>query len=127
MSNYNNGDDTIDAVFGFLLLILVVGVIIFGFRECQRENDLEEKLGKETYEIVITDKYDCLGSSYHLIGGRSTETEFHICYKYRCTNRPNDTYKSAWKVYDKEVSHTTWTKYNIGDNFTTQYDPLYCL
>ena len=33
------------------------------------------------YLIEIIDKYDHLGSSWHLIGGRATEQEYHIIYK----------------------------------------------
>lgn len=127
MSSYNNNDadEITDLIFGFLFFIVVVGSIIAGIFEQRQEKKTEKELGKETYEVVITDKYDCLGSEWHLIGGRATETEYHLVYKYRCINRPKDEHKSSWKSRDNDVSHSTWAKYKIGDSFTTQTDPYF--
>lgn len=125
MSSYNNDSDDVDLIFGFIVLIVVVGAIIAGIFEQRQEKKVEKELGKETYEVVITDKYDCLGSEWHLIGGRATETEYHLVYKYRCINRPKDEHKSCWRSNDKEVGHSTWVKHEIGDKFTTQRDPYF--
>lgn len=64
----------------------------------------------DTYEILILDKYDDIGSTYYLIGGRTSETEYHICYKSR-----NKTKNEKWKEITRTVDGTTYRKYNVGD------------
>lgn len=121
----SKGEEIVDGIFGLLTFAFVICVFIFGICANRQEKKTEKELGKETYEVVITDKYDCLGSEWHLIGGRASETEYHLVYKYRCINRPKDENKSSWKSRDNDVSHSTWAKYKIGDSFTTQTDPYF--
>ena len=66
----------------------------------------------DTYEILIVDKYEDIGSTWHLIGGRASETEYHIVYKY--CNRTKNTY---WEDKTRTVNGTQYRKYNIGDRF----------
>lgn len=111
-------EKVLDVVFGVLLFFFVFGLIIGAAVHCVDEAKAEKELGTESYEIVIVDKYECLGSSFHLIGGRATETEYHLVYNYRCTNRPKDKNLSEWKSRNAKVNHSTWSKYNIGEKRT---------
>lgn len=124
MANKKEKNEDIKAFICCILFnVLVIGLIVGGVISCcidnKKEKQLEKELGAETYEIVIEDKYECLGSTWHLVGGRATETEYHLVYKYRCVNRPNDEYLSKWHTDDNEVCHTTWQRYNVGDKIKT--------
>lgn len=109
------------SVFVAFLVTFIVSMVL----DWRKEKKAEREFGKETYEVVITDKYECLGSTFHLVGGRSTETEYHLGYRYRCTNRPDSESMSSWEYRDSEVSHSTWSRYNAGDRFTTNRDPYF--
>lgn len=115
----DKNSDITEFIFGILFILLVIGCIIGGCIAACIDNKKEKELRAETYEIVIEDKYECLGSTWHLVGGRATETEYHLVYKYRCVNRPNDEYLSKWHTDDDEVCHTTWQRYNVGDKIKT--------
>lgn len=115
----DKNSDITEFIFGILFILVVIGCIIGGCIAACLDNKKEKELGAETYEIVIEDKYECLGSTWHLVGGRATETEYHLVYKYRCVNRPNDEYLSKWHTDDDEVCHTTWQRYNVGDKIKT--------
>lgn len=69
------------------------------------------------YLIEIVDKYDHLGSSWHLIGGRSTEQEYHIIYK--ATPLTEEAKKNFYYTgeHDEEVSYKTYRKYKVGDTY----------
>ena len=47
-----------------------------------------------------------------MIGGRASETEYHIVYKY-C----NRTKNTSWEDKTRTVNGTKYRKYNIGDRF----------
>lgn len=98
---------------GFIFFVLFIVGIILGI--CA-DHKTEKELGPVTYEITVVDKYDMVGSSFHLIGGRASETEFHLVYNYKCINRPN----THGGRIDRSVSHTTYTKYNIGSKFKSR-------
>lgn len=114
MKNMNNNkpEEIIRVIFGCIAFVLVVSIIGYDY-------NTKKKYGPEKYEFVIEQKYDMIGSTFHLIGGRASETEFHLVYRYRCTNRPKDT---DWKRNDKSVSYSTYTRYKTGDKFE-QHNP----
>lgn len=94
---------------------LFLGGIVYGAVQDHNEN---KKYGDIQYEFVIVDKYDNIGSNWHLVGGRASETEYHIVYKYRVANRPVDHYQYiGWVEMDREVSYSRYRKFNIGDRF----------
>ena len=76
---------------------------------CKKYNE-NHPIKYDTYEILILDKYEDIGSSWHLVGGRASETEYHIYYKY-C----NRTKNTRWKETTCTVNGTTYRKYKIGD------------
>lgn len=100
-------------------LVVIVICIIVCIAACTSERRDSKKYGDKKYEFVIEDKYETLGSNWHLVGGRATETEYHIVYKTRLTNRPDDKVSSQWMIQDKEVSYLTYKRYTIGQRFTS--------
>jgi hypothetical protein len=101
------------------MVIVFVGMIfaaIVGIISCNNEKRDNEQYGRINYEFKIVDKYDKLGSHYHMVGGqRSSETEYHVIYHYRLTNRPNRDNNMIWYERDKEVPYTKYRRYKIGD------------
>jgi hypothetical protein len=105
-----------EAIFGVIIfLVIVIGVPI----SIYFDHKTEEKYGPEKYEIVILDKWEDIGSTYHLVGGRAPETEYHVQYKYRCTNRPDDEFKSNWQERDTEVKYPRYKKYKVGTRYVS--------
>lgn len=100
-------------------LVVIVICCIVCIAACASERRDSKKYGDKTYEFVIEDKYETLGSNWHLVGGRATETEYHIVYKTRLINRPDDKVSSRWIIQDKEVSYLTYKRYIIGQRFTS--------
>ena len=76
----------------------------------------------DTYEILIIDKYEDIGSSWYFIGGRSSATEYHIVYKY-C----NRTKNTRWEEKTRSVDGTKYRKYNIGNRFEVKVPDDYFL
>lgn len=107
-------DDKFEAV---LCFIMIVFVCVGGIFACVDEKRDREQYGRINYEFVVTDKYEKIGSTYHMIGGRAPETEYHIIYKYRVTNRPDQKDNMMWYEEDKEVRYVTYRKMKIGDRF----------
>ena len=77
---------------------------------CSKSYQENHPIKYDTYEICILDKYEDIGSSWHLVGGRSSETEYHIYYKY-C----NRTKNTRWEETTRTVDGTTYRKYKVGD------------
>jgi hypothetical protein len=100
-----------------LVIILFVGVCIAIVWDTSNKKELEKQYGKELWEFVIEEKYEPIGSNFHLIGGRSTETEYHIVFRSRCVNRPNDSIMSVWKRHDQEVDYLTYRYYQQGKSY----------
>lgn len=99
---------------GILTLVVILTFIIGAVIGISSDRIKEKKYGPETYEIYVTDKYDMIGSTWHLIGGRASESEFHIVYTYRCINRPDQ--KGTYRE-DRCVSYPTFKKYNVGQRY----------
>lgn len=103
--------------FGILFLLLFGAVFVGIAIDTSHKKKVEEELGKEIYEYVILEKYEPIGSNFHLIGGRTSETEYHIVFKSRCTNRPDNKYKSNWETHDEEVDYLTYRYYEKGKTY----------
>lgn len=99
------------ALIGFIISTFIAAIVL--------DNRESKTYGEKTYEIVIDDKYENLGSTFHIIGGRATETEYHLVYRYRLANRPKDKTASVWQEIDREVSYLTYREYNVGDRLTS--------
>ncbi len=106
--------DKFESIFGLcFIVVLVVGFIWGGIQE----HKTNKKYGKIQYEFVIIDKYDDLGSNWHLVGGRATEQEYHIIYKYRVTNRPDNEDNLKWYLSETTVSGSYYRTLQIGQTF----------
>jgi len=72
----------------------------------------------KVYLIEIVDKYDHLGSSWHLVGGRATEQEYHIIYKATpLTEEAKKNFYYTDRERDDEVDFKTYRKYKVGDKY----------
>lgn len=111
-----NVEDILKVVFGIIIIALTVAGGIYGFVHDRSQN---KKYGELKYEFVITDKYEDLGSTFHLVGGRSTEQKYHIVYRYRLTNRPEDDDNMKWSSGEATVSGSRYRKLQVGQ---TLYD-----
>lgn len=98
----------------FLIVTFIVFFIIAVIDDYADKQKLKEEYGEVNYEFVITDKYEKLGSNFHVLGGRATETEYHVIYKYRIENRPNQKWSQD---LDTEVSSSNYRKLKVGYKF----------
>lgn len=107
----NQQNDRFRLFYGIVSTVIIAVFIFYAISVERKEN---REYGEKNYEFRIVDKYETLGSSYHLIGGRATETEYHIVYEMKCTNRPDDEFWSNWHEYDDEVNYKKYRKYEKG-------------
>ena len=100
-------------MYAVLIVVLIVGSI-YGIVHDKR---IDKKYGKIRYEFVITDMYDDLGSTWHLVGGRATEQKYHVVYRYRLTNRPELDDNMVWRSSETTVSSSNYRKLYVGQTF----------
>ena len=114
-------------IFRWTFTITLVGLFLGGIYmldSCSNKQ-MEEERAATLYEIEIIDKYDCIGSTYHLVGGRAPEQEYHIIYKVTPLT------KMAKKKYygngeeDDEVQYRVYRKLNIGHKFRGHSNDLW--
>lgn len=110
----NQQNDGVSLFYGIVTIVIIAVVVFFAMSVERKENKENKEYGEKNYEFRIVDKYETLGSSYHIIGGRATETEYHIVYEMRCTNRPDDKFLSNWQEFDDEVNYRKYRKYEKG-------------
>lgn len=104
-------EDILKTIFAIVIVALTLVGFIHGFvHDCSQN----KKYGEPKFEFVITDKYEDLGSTWHLIGGRATEQEYHIVYRYRLTNRPDREDNMKWYSSETTVSGSRYRKLQIG-------------
>ena len=103
-----NADDVMKVIFGPIIIVLAVAGGIYGFVHDRSQN-------KKYGEL----KYEDLGSTFHLIGGLSTEQKYHIIYRYRVTNRPDDDDNMKWSNGETTVSGSRYRELKVGQ---TLYD-----
>jgi hypothetical protein len=114
----HNVEDILKAIGGISIIVLIIGGFVYGFIHDRSQN---KKYGELKYEFVITDKYDDLGSNWHLIGGRATEQEYHIVYKYRLTNRPDRDDNMKWYASETTVSGSRYRNLQVGQTLYNNY------
>ena len=97
-------------------IAIIFSSLFIRYTKIQNEKYRTEYESK-TYLIEIIDKYEHLGSSWHLIGGRATEQEYHIVYKVTpLTEEANKNFYYSGE-HDDEVSFKTYRKYKVGDSY----------
>ena len=112
--NYFKGFGDSDYPFWKVIVIIfpIAILITYGISSCESSWSKNHPTKYDTYEIFILDKYEDIGSTWHFVGGRASETEYHIVYKY-C----NITKNTSWRDNTRTVNGTIYRKYNIGDRF----------
>jgi hypothetical protein len=98
-------------------IIMIIGYFIFKSCSNYEKERAQEILNSTEYRIEVIDKYDCIGSTYHLIGGRAPEQEYHIIYKVIPLTENADKHYYGDGEEDNEVSYKTYRKIKIGDKF----------
>lgn len=98
---------------------ILISILILFFLCCiglglWDELHIKKQYGEIRYEFVITDKYDEIGSNWHLVGGRATEQEYHVIYKYRLTNRPDDKRNMKWYIGQRTVDGGRYRELYVG-------------
>ena len=112
----HNIEDILKTIFWIIIVTLTVGGFVYG---CVHDRSQNKKYGEPRYEFVITDKYEDIGSTWHLVGGRATEQKYHIIYRYRLTNRPDRDNNMKWYNSETTVSGSQYRNLHIGQ---TLYD-----
>jgi len=112
--------DSIQTFFSIVIMVILIGSLI-GF--CiWISNDSKNSYENTWYEIEVIDKYDYLGSSFHIIGGRATEQEYHIIYKVTpLTDEARKNYYGNGEE-DDEVPYSIYRKVSIGKKFKGHSD-----
>ena len=113
----NNNSDWKGFLKTMIIALPISIVFTFFIENCAGKNRADRERNIR-YEIEIIDKYDCIGGNWHLVGGRSSEQEYHIIYKVTPLT------EAAKKEYygdgeeDDEVDYKVYRKIEIGKKFT---------
>lgn len=73
--------------------------------------------GEPRYEFVIAEKYKHIGNTYYFFGGRGTKEEYHVIYRYRLVNRPDNEANLIWYERDTEVDYVKFRSLKVGQRF----------
>jgi len=105
--------DTISFIKTLCVVIPLSIIFTYLLSRCS-ENYQKEHDENVKYQIEVIDKYDCIGSSWHLVGGRSSEQEYHVIYKVTpLTPQADEEYYGDGEE-DDEVPYTLYRKINVG-------------
>lgn len=119
-------DNIINKVFPYVYYI-VIGIVgyfaLHSFSKYEKEK-VQETINSTEYRIEVIDKYDCIGSTYHLIGGRAPEQEYHVIYKVIPLTENADKHYYGNGEEDDEVSYKTYRKIKVGDSFKGHSDNI---
>lgn len=110
----NSKESRFETIFGIIFFTIIIGGFIYGGIQEFRTN---KQYGKIQYEFVITDMYEDLGSEFHIIGGRATEQKYHVVYKYRLTNRPDNPTNMIWYCRETTVTGSRYRTLRVGQTF----------
>lgn len=101
--------------FEVILYAASIFLLLFGFIfSLVHDKRLDKKYGELRYEFIVTDKYDDIGSSWHLVGGRASEQKYHVIYRYRLTNRPDQDNNMKWYKGETTVSGSVYRNLEVG-------------
>ena len=100
-----------------LCVVVPLSIILTYFVNRCSENNIKEYEQTVKYQIEVIDKYDCISSNWHLIGGRASEQEYHVIYKVTpLTPNANKNYYGSGEE-DDEVPYTLYRKIHVGQKF----------
>ena len=108
-----------------MIVVLPIAILITtGIESCSNNYKQNHSTKYDTYEILIIDKYEDIGSTWHLIGGRASETEYHIVYKViPLTENAEKVLAESFygSERDTEIQYKSYRKVQIGQKYTTNY------
>lgn len=100
--------------------IILVSILICGIKamDSYSRKNQEEYERTVRFQIEVVDKYDCIGSNWHLVGGRASEQEYHIIYKVTpITPEAKKHYLGHGEDVDDDVPYTIYRKVKVGQKF----------
>lgn len=107
--------------FKFIGVILPFAILFSYFLEWYAEKNNKEHEDNVKYQIEVVDKYDCIGSTWHLVGGRASEQEYHVIYKVTpLTPKADEEYYGNGEE-DDEVPYAMYRKIYVGQKFNGTY------
>ena len=115
----------------FIINCLFIGITLICFymlcSSASKWSDANHKKYIETtkYEITVVDKYETIGSTFHIIGGRASEKEYHVIYTVKplTENAQKNMYGDYEK--DEEFEYKSYRKAEIGKKYITHYPRIY--
>ena len=123
----NMKSDIIDVIkiFLFIVTVLICSYMLVSFlTKC---SDVNHKKYLETtkYEITVVDKYETIGSTFHVVGGRASEKEYHVIYTVKplTENAKKNMYGDTEK--DEEFEYKSYRKAEIGKKYITHYPRIH--
>lgn len=119
-------DNIINKVFPYIYYTTCVILGYFVLYSCSKyeKEKVQETINSTEYRIEVIDKYDCIGSTYHLIGGRASEQEYHVIYKVIPLTKTANRHYYGNGEEDDEVSYKTYRKIKVGDSFNGHSDQI---
>ena len=115
----------------FIINCLFIGIALICFYmlcySASKWSDANYKKYIETtkYEITVVDKYETIGSTFHIIGGRASEKEYHVIYTVKplTENAKEKMYGDYEK--DEKFQYKSYRKAEIGKKYITHYPRIY--
>jgi len=105
-----------------IVLIFILSVLFTYTLSYCADKNREEYVQTTKYELTVIDKYETIGSNFHLIGGRTSETEYHIIYNVKpLTENAKKNYYGSGEE-DDEVDYKIYRKLNIGRKVVGTYN-----
>ena len=100
-----------------ICIILPFAIVFTYFLNCWVEKNHKEHENNVKYQIEVVDKYDCIGSTWHLVGGRASEQEYHVIYKVTPLTPEADKEYYGNGEEDDEVPYAMYRKIYVGQKF----------
>ena len=115
----------------FIINCLFIGIALICFymlcSSASKWSDANHQKYIETtkYEITVIDKYETIGSTFHVIGGRASEKEYHVIYTIKplTENAKKNMYGDTEK--DEEFEYKSYRKAEIGKKYITHYPRIH--
>ena len=107
--------------------ISIVGLLmccLYSLVRCS-DKQMEEEYQASLYDIEVLDKYDCIGSSYHLVGGRASEQEYHVVYKVKPLTETARKHYYGTGEEDTKVPYYLYRKINVGNKHRGHTEDLW--
>lgn len=97
-----------------MCFVIPLSILFTYFLQKCSDKKYEEHERTVKYELEVVDKYNCIGSSFHLIGGRASEQEYHIIYKVKPLTPEAEKEYYGDGEEDDDVPYILYRKLEVG-------------